>query len=65
MTVGWRSPLGGPRYDGPVGGERVRDDRRAERLERESTPSRRSGADTNAATDRKHATHGRLNRTTG
>jgi hypothetical protein len=68
MTVGWRSPVGGPRYDGPLPDERVRDERRVEGVEepeRESTASRRPESDADAATDCKHATHGRLGRTTG
>lgn len=27
MTVGWRSPLGGPRYDGPIPGDADKDPR--------------------------------------
>lgn len=65
MTVGWRSPVGGPRYDGRVPDERARDDRHLEGLEREPTANRRSAADADATTNCKHATHGRLGRTTG
>jgi hypothetical protein len=65
MTVGWRSPVGRPRYDGPRPEERPRDGRRDEKPEREVRTERRPSSNGDTATDCKHATHGRLGRTTG
>jgi hypothetical protein len=65
MTVGWRSPLGGPRYDGSVPGERARDDCCVEHLEREPPVDRYSVEVVTVALDCKHAAHDRLGRTVG
>ncbi|ELY53920.1 hypothetical protein C491_20627 [Natronococcus amylolyticus DSM 10524] len=65
MTVGWRSPLGGPRYDGPGLGEPAREECRLEGRNREASTDRRQVMDVDVATECKHAAHHRLGRTAG